>query len=296
MSKRKIKKIESFREEFIVQSIMDEELTTVKNPAVNKEFDEDGNLILEIQYSFGGAISEKYSYRFQNGKMVEKNTYFDEEEIAETEIYEYENDKISKLTKKYNEGYEEEFRFEYNAQGKLISKKSTEEDGEKQIYEYSSNETEVKSYNEDGELISSEKSIFDDKQNLIKSISQNFDLETFTNTEYQYDENNNVILEIEKDESENVIQVIKTEYDSKGRPSKTITKSDKNSTILTLEYDEFDNEIHQLEVDEDGEVNYNVKRKYDKEGNIIETNVEIFGHGVEQDMVYNIYYNYEFFD
>jgi YD repeat-containing protein len=298
MSDKKIKITKATRFDYTIESFQDEEIKIVENPAYYREYDENGNLTEETIYGPGGYISEKYSFVYNNGKVAEQKTWLDETTVAEHQFFEYEGDKLVKIITKYEEGYSDETRLEYDDKGRLVSKITFDdgEEGEKQLTEYNGNGQTTIKYDEYGNKESEETTETDDKGNVTYRKIIDFNEETEEETRYEYDSSGKITGEEHSGNYEGAGRTVENFYDEKGRLIKTITKTtDGNQTILEIGYDENGNEITQVEKNDAGELNHTVKRNYDENGNVVDTEVEIFNHGYDMDQHYVIKYEYVYY-
>lgn len=288
--------METTREEYVVKSPLDKELTLEKHTAIHREYDEKGRILLDINYDFRGNISEKYAYCYDELRIIEKSTYFDENEIGEKELYFYEGEKLKKIKVQYVEGYEEIFELSYDKEGRKISKSTVSEEGEKQLIEYNEQMEIIYNYNEDNELESKEVIERDKKGLLISKESENYFMETYELIKYHYNNNDKISTELHYDRNGNETDKIEFEYDTNYRPIVIRTISEAGESFLYLSYDKNGNEILQEEKDEDGLVNHRVEREFDDEGNVLKTHVQIFNHGYYIDSEYTLRYQYEFYN
>ncbi len=293
MTKKRVKIVESFREDFVVKSFLDEKLTKVRNPAIFREYDSSGNLITEITYGHGGDLSEKYSYRWIDGKLAEKTTYFTEDEVAESDIYHYSAGKIDHVVKAYSEGFEEIIRYSYDDQGRLISK-ITDEDGEREVISYDGNSKKIELFDEDDELIEIVHQTYNGEGHLISELVENPKEGQISRQEYEYQQGR-LTKQIEKGRNGQILKETQTQYDPDGNPIEIRTKEGENITVLKMEFDTQGNEITQIEIFNEY-LSHQVKRSYDEWGNVLETHVEAFGDDGTQTMMYSIYYEYQFFE
>jgi len=92
------------------------------------------------------------------------------------------------------------------------------------------------------------------------------------------------------------MQRIENEFDEKGKQRSMKITTPESVSFIKFEYDEAGNEIYQLETNEQGEINHQVRRNYDNEGNLLDSDVEMFYHGQGMDSHYEIKYEYTFFE
>ena len=145
-------------------------------------------------------------------------------------------------------------------------------------------------------MIAEETETLDNQNRVIERIINDLVEGEKTITYYTYTPDGLPETETLKTLDGGIIQSIENEYNDKGKLVSVITKTPGSLSKLILKYDEMGNEIYQLETNENGDVNHHVERKFDKEGNILETEVEVFYHGQGMDNRYQIKYEYDFFD
>jgi len=228
--------------------------------------------------------------------MREQMVYLDENTVAEHQFFEYQGDKLIKQITKYQEG-EDETLWTYDNNGRLLSKITYDEgdETEKTSYEYEGDKIRKQTF-ESGDLILEEIETLDN-QNRVKERMVNDLIEEEKNvTFFSYTSDGLLQNETLKTIDGKLIQNIENEYNENGKMISVITKTPNSLSKLILKYDDQGNEIYQLETNENEEINHHVERKFDSEGNILETEVEVFYHGQGMDNHYQIKYEYEFFD
>jgi antitoxin component YwqK of YwqJK toxin-antitoxin module len=85
------------------------------------------------------------------------------------------------------------------------------------------------------------------------------------------------------------------ELDEKGRLIKIVDENQYGKSIIQLGYDENGNIIKQEEYDQDKNLLNRVYRRYDKNNNLIESDVFIDGRGERMSQKYVIRYKYEYY-
>ena len=94
----------------------------IETPLSLKEYDEEGHLLHESNWGPSGMLSEKFTYEYQGDLLVKRYTYSEEDEIAETETYEYnENAELSRTTIEYFDGSKDLILHKYDQEGNRIS-------------------------------------------------------------------------------------------------------------------------------------------------------------------------------
>ena len=296
MAKRKIRVMKAIRFDYTIQSFQDEEISIIENPAFYREYDENENMIKEIIYGPGGYLSEKYAFVYQDGKMIEQIVYLDEDTIAEHQYFEYQEDKIVKQITKYQEG-EDETQWVYDDKGRIISKTTYDEgeESDKTIYKFENNSIHKQIFDE-GDLVLEEFEVMDSEGHVIENRNNNLIDEVEAITTYNYSASGKVEVETQTSPNGKLLQRIENEYGENGQQIAMRTTDGYATSFIEFKYDDNGNEIFQLETNEEGDINHKVERKFDGEGNIMETEVSIFYHGEGMDSRYHIKYDYTFFE
>lgn len=296
--KGKIKSITIHRYDYVLKSFNDEEIDIEGFIHEYREFDENGNEIIDISYNPAEEIQDKTERDFDDKGNVIEEKYFDGEELAHHHSFERDDDgKALKEFLHYLDGSKDTIRYEYDGDANLLSKTTMDEDDyveKKEDYTYKDGKvTSFESFEED-ELIRREAHQYDEKGHLTESTVEDNEREEFFRVVHEY-ENDKRVRSYRYDTDDELIE--KLEFRHEGDQLKLVIQElpgEKN--ISQYEYDSKGNVVMQEEINKDNETNTKVERKFDEEGNILETKVYLNMHGHGIDRNYILKYAYEYFE
>ena len=160
----------------------------------NYKYDNNGNKLLEEQYSKNGELSKKTEYKYnESNRAIEKMVYKENGELKMKTLYEYDEDGNISREKYYSASLDEweELSYTYDEDGNVLTYKK---DGEINRFEYK----------------------FDDKGNVVEEKFFTNNNNQFSIIYYKYDENNNIIKETTKYFVELTDNISVYEYDAFG--------------------------------------------------------------------------------
>lgn len=297
----KIKNIKATRYDQKIDSIMDKELKIVEAPLSLKEYDEHQHLIHESNWGPGGMLSEKFTYEFDGDLLVKRCTYSEENEIAETEIYKYNEDGVLTQTiLEYFDGSKDITTHTYDSEGNKIKSLSIDEDGDEtqqEFWEYHQGHlTYYKLINDFGEVEEEQKMVYNDKGLIISKDYFNAMEETNYRTTYEYDEAGKLIVEYTYNEKGKLKEEKSYKYDESGKVILEQKENAQETTVKKMEYDKAGNEIYQIEREEDDDMTiYEVWREFDSANHQTQSRVLIYGNVEQSDVEYVVKYTYEFY-
>lgn len=292
----KIREIIGKRFNYLVKSIKDDEIEIVEVPFSYKRYDENGNLLSDISYGSAGNIAEKLEYVFEDKLLKKKLIYLDENEIAETHVYHYQNDKIASKTIEYLDGNIEDILFSYNAAGNLISIASEEGEGGSEKMEYENSKLIRHLIIDDFEEVEKDEKRYYEQDKLVRIESVNFDEGETRKIITYINEDSKIISEEIYNEKRQKIASKSFIYSESGKLERIDTHSINGNTSLVFEYDEGGNEILQKEFDADDNILHQVSRVFNADNTVNTAEVEIFNYGKSIDIHYRIEYAYNYFE
>ena len=184
----------------------DGRLKNIVYPGSNKiwyKYDAHDNLIKRINiFSWGGKdVLDEYVYD-ENGRLIEHKG--DQYSQPERETYEYDGDgNIVRTVVYYNPSYYDISEFNYDDNGRLISKVVRECDNRPECYRYNIDNYDY-TYDSDGNLIKvsqideglrSTNYVYDEASRLISEYYTNAEGEVTSSYEYKYDEKGRLIAD-----------------------------------------------------------------------------------------------------
>ncbi|MCF8230332.1 MAG: hypothetical protein K9G58_16205 [Bacteroidales bacterium] len=297
--RRKIKSRSIYRYNYVVKNINADQVDLEEYLSQYLEYDQDGNELLEINYTPDGVIQDKTEKKYdEQGRMIEQKYYDGEDLLAEHLTFERDNEgKIHREFMHYLDGSKDTTFFNYNTEGQLISKiTKDEEDQEESREEYTyQHENRIKyEKHEEGELKKKEESRFDEKGNLVESIVTDHEQQDYYSLKHEYDGDKR-IRTFRYHQDGKLIEKLEFRYDD-GNIKLVQQETAAGKVIQQFEHDEKGNTLKQEEFNSDNQLNNSIERNYDEEGNPLETKVYINLHGQGIDRNYILKYKYEFYD
>lgn len=294
---KKIHRIESKRFNYIKRLGQASEIQVIEFPNAVKEFDENGNVLLDLQFDNHGNISEKIEFAYKEGKLIKKTTYIDEDEVADISNYHYDTTaKLSYVIVEFIDGTQDKIVYKYNSNGNLINKASEDGEGSQEEMRYENNllvyhkivddfdeleREEFRTYSIDGKLVEMRLRTFNEGD--LQTVEVVCDAEGRTTREMVFNSKSRKLAE--KNLS----------YDSFGNLIKIVSNDENGLSTLEMIYDSNNNEIEQIETNDDGEIQHQVKRTYSAENEVIRSEIQIFNYGRAIDLHYVIETNYTYF-
>lgn len=281
MSDKKVKQIEVFKEFIILDSIHDDDLQTKEALSSVNKFDENGNLIYELNNDADGNFIEKYEYEYdENNHIVKKISYMDGDEIAELKtISRNEDGKIQHYELKYFDGSSDIANYTYDEKDNLLKIESKDEDGDISLlheFEYDEESNIVVEKKTDDFGAEFELNNTYENGKITKEIKQKFREDITTTTNFEYDEEGRISSKKVVADNGLVFENINYEYNDDGKTSKITIIDDEFPQYVYFEYDNKGNQLAQTAKDAKGNLIHKVNRVYE-DGILKETNFEIYG-------------------
>ncbi len=295
----KLKSSRSFRA-LHTDGLEEEEIREHEYQYQNTEFDEYGNTLSEETFSPEGELEHKSEYAYDNkGRLVEEILIEEDDFISEHRTSEYdEQGRLYKEQLHYLDDSFDETVYTYNAVGMLISKVTTDSEGEvgnRVDLEYKGalllSEAE---YDADGAVISKKKFSYDEVGNLTEESVEGKE-EEFSLT-HEYGENGKRLVSRRFDRNGKLVARSTYTYDVKGQAVEIREETVTGIELMKMEYDERGNLLLQeTSTEEDEEVLSTVERTYNENDHIVTTHVYINGRGQRAMQDYRIRFEYETF-
>jgi len=250
-----------------------------------------------ITYNPDGTVEHKYKYKYNSeGKVIDELLVEADEEITQHRSMEYNTEGV--LVKEYVhylDGTADQLIYTYNKEGRLVSRRSIDSDGETGNYlvnvydgEFLVSETE---YEIGGEIITQHKIVYDEHGNIIEEVfrtpEENYHLI------YSYDENGKASVRRRYNEDKHLLERNTFTYDTEGRISESMEETSSGIEITYVFYDAAGNVIKQEEKTEEGELLSTLERCYDETNRLISTTVFYDKPGPQAAYHYRIRLEYE---
>jgi len=241
------------------------------------EFDEAGHPSIAITYNPDSTVEHKYEYKYNSeGKLIDEILLESDGEVTEHRSMEYNDEgQLVKEYIHYLDGTADSLIFTYDKEGRLLSRRSIDSDGETgnylvNVYEGDKVVSESE-YDISGTIITQRKIIYDEDGNIIEEVFRT--PEENYNILYSYDEKGVASVRRRYNEEKHLIERNTFTYDFEGRLSESMDETSSGIEIIYSGYDSAGNIILQEEKTEDGELLSSVVRTYDESNRPLTTTV-----------------------
>jgi YD repeat-containing protein len=264
------------------------------------EFDEAGNLILELAYTHDGEIVDKIEYRYDEaGRLVESLIYGEYDDVMERRVAERDNDgRTTREMIHYLDGSADIHEYSYDEKGNLISMKATDDEDELEFSE--------KYFYEGDKVVKVERCDGDDKvtfrqedeyiDGVLRSrkIWSSEDGDPYTLV-HQYTGTGRREQELRYNSRDQLIERNIYEEDENGRVVKIVEENKQRKNTTEFTFDEKGNVIRQVETDLNGDLNHEIFRVYNPDGDLIQTRIEAVLKPSGEQRAYSLIYKREMF-
>jgi len=243
------------------------------------EFDESGNLILEMAFSQDGEIVDKIEYRYDEaGRLVESLIYGEFDDVLERrEVIRDKDGRVIKELTHYLDGSADTREYEYNDKGNLISLRVIDDEDELEFsekYFYESDKVvKVERCNGDDDVIFRQEDEYIDGSLRTRKIWSSEEDEQYTLV-YQFNAAGHREQELRYNSRDQLIERNIYEEDEHGRVIRIIEENKQRKNTTEFTFDEQGNAIHQVESNMHGNLNHEVFRVYSPDGELLLTTVE----------------------
>jgi hypothetical protein len=243
------------------------------------EFDESGNLTLELAFSQDGEIVDKIEYLYDDaGRLVESRIYDENDDVLERR--EAIRDKDGRVTRElihYLDGAADSREYHYDDKGNLISLQVIDDEGEPEFsekYFYEGDKVvKVERCDGDDKVIFRQEDTYENGIISTRKIWSSEEEEPFTLIN-NFNANGLRTQELRYNSRDQLVERNIYEEDEHGRVIRIVEENKQRKNTTEFEFDEQGNAIHQVETDLNGNLNHKVFRVYGPEGEILITTVE----------------------
>jgi YD repeat-containing protein len=264
------------------------------------EFDESGNLILEMAFSQDGEIVDKIEYRYDDaGRLEESLIYGEFDDILERReaIRDKEGRVIKELTH-YLDSSADTREYSYDEKGNLISLRVIDDEDELEFSEkyFYEGDKVVKVERRDGDdkVIFRQEDEYIDGSLRTRKIWSSEEDEPYTLI-HQFNAAGHREQELRYDRRDQLIERNIYEEDGNGRVIRIIEENKQRKNTTEFTFDEKGNAIHQVETDMHGNLNHEVSRVYNPDGELLITTVEAVIRPSGQVRAYSLIHRREMF-
>jgi YD repeat-containing protein len=261
------------------------------------EFDEAGHPVKAITYNPDGTVEHRYEYKYNSeGKLIDELLLESDDEVTEHRSMEYNAEgQLVKELIHYLDGTADSLIYTYDKEGRLLSRRSIDSDGETgnylvNVYEGDHVVSESE-YDIDGIVITQRKIIYDEAGNIIEEVFRT--PEANYNILYSYDDNGVASVRRRYNEEKHLMERNTFTYDFEGRLSESMDETSSGIEISYTGYDPAGNIILQEDKAEDGELLSSIERTYDESNRPLATTVFSHKPGQQVPQHYRIRNEYE---
>jgi hypothetical protein len=266
-----------------------------------EEYDENGNLTLEIGYTRDGEIGDKSEFRYdRSNRVIESRIYGQDGEMLERNemVRDHDGRLITELVH-YLDGSTDIRSFFYDDKGNLTGLEVKDDEDELDFSERYSYEhdklVKIERFDEEEEVIFYQEDHYENGVLATRKVWSSEEEEPFTLVT-EFNEKGHRIKEIRYDSRDKVIERNIYEEDGQGRVSKIIEENKFRKNTTEISFDDRGNVIYQKETDLNGELNHEVFRTFDEEGRPLTATVEMVQKNTGQKRAYTLVYRYEYYE
>jgi YD repeat-containing protein len=261
------------------------------------EYDDAGHPVEVITFNLDGSVEHRYKYQYNSdGKVIDELLLEADNEVTEHRSMEYNSEgQLSKEYIHYLDETTDQLVFTYDKEGRLLSRRSIDSDGETGNYlvnvydgKHLVSETE---YDIAGEIITQRKIIYDEDAKITEEIFRT--PEEDYQILYNYDENGIASVRRRYNADKHLTERNTFTYDTEGRLSESFDETTSGIEITYTSYDSAGNIILQEEKTEDGELLSSIMRTYDELNRPFTTSVHSKRPGQQVPLHYRIRIEYE---
>lgn len=261
------------------------------------EFDEEGHPTEAITYFPDFTVEHKYKYKYNSeGKVIDEILLESDDEVTEHRSMEYNDEgQLVKEYIHYLDGTADSLIYTYDKDGRLLSRRSIDSDGEKGNYlvnDYQGDHVASESeYDITGTIITQRKIIYDSDGKIAEEIFRT--PEEDYQILYSYDEHGVASVRRRYNADKHLTERDTYTYDSEGRLSESMEETSAGIEITYTQYDSAGNTVLQEVKTEDGELLSSIERTYDGSKRPLTTSVISKKSGQQVPQHYRIRIEYQ---
>jgi hypothetical protein len=291
-----MKFVKSFRANNI-SDLDEEEIREKEYIHQSTGFDENGHPVEVITFNQDETVEHRYTYQYNSeGKVIDELLLEADNEITEHRSMEYNAEGLlAKEYIHYLDGTSDQLIFTYDTEGRLLSRRSIDSDGETGNYlvnvydgRHLVSESE---YDIAGEIITQRKIMYNEDGKITEEVFRT--PEENYHILYSYDEKGVASVRRRYNEDKLLTERNTFTYDSEGRLSESMDETSSGIEITYTSYDDAGNIILQEEKTEEGDLLSMVMRTYDEMNRPLTTSVHSKRPGQQIPLHYRIRIEYE---
>ena len=264
------------------------------------EYDQAGNLLLEIAYTRDGEVADKTEYRYdQEGKLLESMIYGEDDEVLERKEMNWGADRhLIREIIHYLDGSQDIHEFFYDENGNLTGMQVKDDEDELEFsekYFYEGDKVvKVERLDDENEVIFRQEDEFENGILKARTIWSAEEEEPFTIMQH-FNERGHRSEELRYNSNEKLVERIILEEDENGRVVRMVEENKQRKNTTEFTYDENGRVTYQKETDLHGELNHELWRYYGPDGEPMKTTVEMIMKPSGEKRAYTLLYRREFY-
>ncbi|MCK9399923.1 MAG: hypothetical protein M0Q51_08030 [Bacteroidales bacterium] len=266
----------------------------------HREFDESGNLILELAFTRDGEIADKIEYRYDEaGRLIESLIYGEDDEVLERREAEMDKDgHVAREFIHYLDGTTDTHEYFCDERGNLTGMRVMDDEDEVEStekYFYEDNRlVKIERYNENDKVVFRQEDTYVNGLISTRRIWSSEEEEPFTVIN-QFNTAGLREQELRYNSRDQLIERNIYEEDEHGRIVRIIEENKQRKNTTEFSFDEQGNVIHQVETDLNGDLNHEIFRVYSPEGELLQATVETVMKSSGTVLAYSLIYKRETF-
>lgn len=266
------------------------------------EYDPDGNLNEQSVFDQKGSLVERVIREYNcNGFLIREQYFADDGEPSDEKSFEGDdNGLILKEFKHYLDGSFDTTEYFYDNQHRIVKTITTTDEGEveqEMLNEYEGDQLVRTSISDgDGNLLRISEYLVDENGHTVEFKQTDNETGESTHLVTQYNDAGHKETEISYDEDGDIISQVLFKEDDKGRLISMTEQGESKNTITSFTYDDQGNIIQQTEQDGEGKLLMSIKREYDENNNMLQSEVFVESRGRSLPQHYEIKMEYTFFE
>lgn len=263
-----------------------------------REFDESGNLILEMTFNQYGEMADKTEYRYDEaGRLIETLIYGEDDEVLERRESIREKDgRLEKELIHYLDGSVDTHKYAYDEKGNLTGMRVVDDEDEPEFsekYYYEDDRLiKVERLNDNDKVVFRQEDTYENGKISNRKIWSSEDGEPYTVIN-KFNEAGLREQELRYNSRDQLIERNIFQEDEHGRVVRIIEENRQRKNTTEFSFDEKGNVIHQVETDMNGDLNHEVFRVYNPEGELIQVTVETVLKSSGSVLAYSLIYKRE---
>lgn len=265
-----------------------------------REFDEQGNLILEIGYTREGDVADKIAYKYDTeGRQIETMVYGEFDEVLERKetVFNASGRRIKEIMH-YLDGSADIHEFFYDENGRLTGMTVKDDEDELEFSEKYSYEGDKmvrwERWDDEDEMIFKQEDEYKDGALITRTTWSDEEEEPFTVVQH-FTATGHLQEELRYNNNEELIERNIYEENETGHVVRLVEENRQRKNTTEFEYDESGRITHQAETNLAGDLNHEVFRFYDETGEPVKTTVFALNRYNNQPVAYTLVYKREWY-